>query len=341
MRQRTLDALRSIADALEIRSDREFTVSGNPGRLIDPAEESALGAPPSASPLIAGLLQAIYQGWYCRFDGPEPVEAGPGHDLLPALQAANAGRERWDVGWRIEAVQPDGRVTLRKADEARLAWPGEYVTQDGPGMPPRRDAGVLLRAPREGVDFQPGFYFAFGETLGAVDSSSPWVRFYWHLRPAGAAPLLAGLTRRLNRFEVPYRAKVLRHSSQYRRPDAGVLFVHRRHYQVTANLAAEVHGEIAAALRPGVPLFAKPLAPGLGVAEDPGNGESFGWQRCRAVAEGLWAAHSEGLSADERLPAIVRTLEHKGVDLAHPHLCRSRVDLYDIPAGLRRLEDAA
>lgn len=47
---------------------------------------------------------------------------------------------------------------------------------------------------------------------------------------------------------------------------------------------------------PPVPLFTKPLAPGLGLAEDPGDRLSFGQSRCRIAAEGLVRAHAQGVT---------------------------------------------
>jgi|GEM_PF-1560414 len=376
MRDHVLGELRSIVSAIEVRfgaggtggtggtagrTSVRVTVSGHPIEPLDPSRETALGAPVSESPWVAGLLQAVYQGWYCRSGvtgtgtgigtgtgtatnpdtgtAPAPAawsQAG-GQDLLPALRAANAGRERWDGGWSIAAVEADGRVAVEKGGQVRLVLPGEYVTRDGPGLAPRYGAAVHLRAPREGVDYQPGFYFAFSETLGPSSTTAAWVRLYWHVAAAAAPALVASLTSRLNLYQVPFRLKTLRQAAHYVRPDAAVLYVERRHYQAAAALAAEAYGEVAAGLRPAVPLFSKPLAPGLGVAEDPGvGGESFGWQRCRFVAEGLWrAAQAGAATAEDRLAAVVAHLEARGVDLDHPHLCRSRVDLYDPPAALR------
>lgn len=328
----TVAALRSIVESIAIQGDASFTVAGRPGRLADPAAGAVPGAPPPASPLEGGLIQEIYGRWYCRQAGPERPHPAADEDLLPALSAANAGRPRWEPGWTVSALLPGGAVAVAKAGRSRLAQPGELVTWDGPGVPPRPGSAASLQVAVESTTYQQGFYFAFGETLAGRADETDWVRLYWHVRADGAAPLLAGLSARLNRYQVPFRLKLLRLRSMYVRPDAAVLYVGRRHFQAAAALAAEVHAAVAGALRPQVGLFVKKLAPGLGVAEDPGNGESFGWQRCRLVAEGLIAARRRGIEdAGERLAALLEHLRQAGVDPARPHLTRSLTDFYEVP----------
>ena len=47
------------------------------------------------------------------------------------------------------------------------------------------------------------------------------------------------------------------------------------------------------------------LAPGLSLVEDPNNGESFGMNRCRIFAEGIWNAFAKGLTdRDSRLHEV-------------------------------------
>lgn len=325
-------ALRSIVSTIEITGEGSFTVAGRPGRLADPAAAAAAGAPAAASPLVGGLIQELYGRWYCRQAGPERAPAETDEDLLPALRSANAGRPRWEPGWTVGALLPGGAVSVIKAGRTRVAQPGELATWDGPGVPPRPGSPANLQVAIESTTYQPGFYFAFGETLAGRSDEAAWVRLYWNVRADGAAPLLAGLSSRLNRYQVPFRFKLLRLRSQYVRPDAAVLYVGRRHFQAAAALAAEVHDTVAGALRPQVGLFVKRLAPGLGVAEDPGNGESFGWQRCRLIAEGLCEARRRGVAdAGGRLAVLLEHLSRNGVDPDRPHLTRSLTDFYEVP----------
>ena len=69
-------------------------------------------APGETDPLPRALRDVLYARCYSRlFDGgvavPPVLGADPGFPLR--LSAANQGRDRWDDGWRIYEVRPDGR----------------------------------------------------------------------------------------------------------------------------------------------------------------------------------------------------------------------------------------
>ena len=56
----------------------------------------------------------------------------------------------------------------------------------------------------------------------------------------------------------------------------------------------------------------KALAPGLGIAEDPGEGNSFGLHRCGLIAEGLLRAREAGqASPSRRLATVIDCLEQR------------------------------
>jgi hypothetical protein len=70
----------------------------------------------------------------------------------------------------------------------------------------------------------------------------------------------------------------------------------------------------------------------LAFAEDPGNGESFGMNRCRILAEGIWSASAKGLtSEDDRLKEIAAYFGQYGLSLDRAHLNAQSADLYDTP----------
>jgi len=156
---------------------------------------------------------------------------------------------------------------------------------------------------------------------------------YWNVRAEGAVPLMRAATRGLNRFQVPFRMKCLTNTAFYTRNDAAVLYVDKRFYRITARVLARVYREIARHLRPDAPLFTKPLADGLALAEEPYTGESFGMQRCRILAEGLLGAHARGsrdeASRLEEVPAQTRI----GFYTGHTGIGHFYLRLHD-PAGV-------
>jgi len=86
-----------------------------------------------------------------------------------------------------------------------------------------------------------------------------------------------------------------------------------------------------------VPLFTRRLRAGIGVAEDPGNGESFGMHRCRLAADAIVAAWWQGRADPEaRFEAVEARFRLYGLTLDRPYLAPGSVDFFDaaIPAAV-------
>src|SRR5207249_7080323 len=168
-----------------------------------------------------------------RLDADQPA-AATDQGLADELSRANDTQDQWDREWQIRGVLPTGQIVAGQGEQTRLLWPGEYVTDDGPGIPPRVGAVIHLFSPRESRTMQAGFYFAFGGvgTLGGTR----WVRFYWNVEPHGAARLTSVVTSILNRFDVPFRLKCLSNKSLYHRTDATVIFVPKKFFAIAIPL---------------------------------------------------------------------------------------------------------
>ena len=335
MREQLAAQLEKIVRAVEVRSDDSFNFAGRHFPLAAQVPGHAHGfARQQANPLAALLEQTLYQHCYCRtFDGAlrdeQPLNV-QGVDLTPALSEANATRERWDTGWQVYQVLPSGQVLAHKDGRTRALWPGEFLSTDAPGMALRPGMNLSVFFMRETRTMQPGFYFAFGEAQAGETDNFSLARLYWNVRAEGAAPLMRSVTRGLNRFQVPFRMKCLTNTSFYTRNDAAVLYVDKRFYRVTARVLANVHEEVACHLRPDAPLFTKPLADGLALAEEPYTGESFGMQRCRMLAEGILSAHARGLRDEaSRLEEVERHFAAYGLRLEAPYLNPRSVDQYE------------
>jgi lantibiotic modifying enzyme len=116
------------------------------------------------------------------------------------------------------------------------------------------------------------------------------------------------------------------------RTDGVVLYVARRFMPVVLRLIALLAPELQQRLRPAVPLFSKPLLPGLGAADDPGTSESFGQVRSRLVADGIVDAWQQGRSSpQERYEAVLARFLRSGLSPIRPHLAPGLTDLYVLP----------
>ncbi len=324
--------LNEIFDALIIENEDSFTFAGRQYSANDPrfAPRSASASQHQASPIADVLTLAFYEHGYCRrFAGtlPDSPATATGEDLTAALSQANSSRDRWESGWTVAQTLASGQVAARRHGKARLFWPGEFMAAGAPG-PLNSGAQITVFWKRESTGLQPGFYFAFGEQSSDHQDERNWIRFYWNVRPGGAAALVRAVTAELNRFETPFRFKLLSNSRLYGRSDAAVLYVARRYYRVASQLLERVPKLLGSELQKDTPLFTKLLAPGLSLAEDPNTGESFGMHRCRLMAEAVMAAHSAGQSTSaRRLEALTRRFHEEGLSLEAPYLnARSKDD---------------
>lgn len=326
----------ALAAAVEIVSPIEYRLFGEPRVLSAPPLEG--GGPDGATLLLTALEGEIYSRLYVR---PRPASGSPTgtaeqRDFIGALSAANCGTGSWEPGWRVMGVEEDGRVAVSR--DAVTFWTGTEGVRTARGTLGEGDF-CRVRVAKELRHLLPGFYCAIGDGAGPAggDETDRLVRVYWHLTAAIAVDYMSAATTLLNRARIPFRTKVLSDPAGYGRADAGVLYVERRHFAAARGPVAALQRRFAGALRPEVPMFTRALAPGVGVAEDPGEGRSFGQARSAVAARALWQAHLRG-ETDERARtgAIAEGFRDEGLDPARPHLCPGSVDGYDLVPARER-----
>ena len=138
------------------------------------------------------------------------------------------------------------------------------------------------------------------------------------------------LTKNLNQYYIPFVFKCLNNPALFTRSDAAVLYVSKPYYAITATILASVYLQIKNELNPEIPGFTKELNPGLGLAEDPGNGESFGMSRCGIIAQGITAAYQSGLATNENtLYHIRKAFEGRGIQPGTLFLNAGSKDIYE------------
>ncbi|HEU0301602.1 MAG TPA: T3SS effector HopA1 family protein [Longimicrobium sp.] len=259
----------------------------------------------------------LYLHWYTRTDDLDGFDvAQDEYDHL--LRRLGEGRDRWERGWAVALELDDGTVLVEK--DARRQWvrPGGYVLRNPHGQ---AGAGARVDLFLPGCDdrLQEGFVHFFGATLSDSDPSLDLLRVYLSHPPGRMVAILPALLATLDRHHLPYRLKVLRRVADYRRADTAVLYVEDRYAPLALRLAAGVAG---AAGRPSPRLVAV-LRPGIGIAEDPSGGTSFGMDRCYSIATGL----SQLLGRPDAAPgevagAVLAALRADGVDPARPWYTR-------------------
>lgn len=323
--------LREVVEAVVIHAADRFTVSGESFEL--PPGDGGVSA------MAQPLANTLYQRLYCR---PERHRPGPPRDrrvarvFVDALSGANCGSGTWEPGWAVEEVEDDGTLVVHKERDDLTLW-----AQPEQFRPIQGEVGLgsmgRLRLGKELREMLPGYYTALGDAdQRADDAESPVeiVRFYWHLTAEMAPTWIRELTRRSNAAGVAFHAKVLSDPGTYFRADAGVLYVARVDLPTMRSLLPGLHAAVASHLRPSIPMFTKRLARGLAVAEDPGDGRSFGQHRCQLVAEGLVRAFESGKTAfGDVTDAIAARFADEGLVITRPWLNAGSRQLDAWPTG--------
>jgi hypothetical protein len=266
------------------------------------------------------LEQVLYTDWFAQAgrDGtPGTDDPGAMPTLVAQLRAVHAATLRLEPGWQALGHGGDGLVQAVRAGQYIELAPPDLVNLSHPGAP-----------------VQPGDWLAATTRRDAVNSAGWWVtcaavgpaperdmmRVYWNCPAPTAVPLVGALTTTLERLAVAYTLKCPSISSLFDRVDSLVLYLGRDTWPAVNSLLRDVHASFNQRLRPTVPPLTLRLGRGAAAAQDPGDGQSFGQSRVRAVVDGLLSA------ADRRVvdvggvtDVIGERLRAHGIDPARPY----------------------
>jgi len=347
----SFDALLPLLEQLAILSPTRIRFGGEqdididaitPTAAMTAVNPAATATADPAARLADTLSTLLYFFAYTRPYRNEPIDLaeltqGVVADaaFLGRLSAANPTQDRWEAGWKVFQVEPGGAVHVLKGDVATVAQPGQYAYLPGAGRAPLAGAIVDFSIARQSLQHQPGTYYAFGDAVAGDYDMARLTRFYFNVPSAQVDVLLRRLGRELNRYRVPYRFKCPVDPRRFDRSDSGVLYLARRHAPTVLRLLRPLAGELAPLLRADTPLFTRTLLPGVGAADEPGDGQSFGQSRARLLAQALVDA-GIGAGVDARRAALAARLRQHGIDPFRPYLAPGLADIYSLP-----LEEAA
>jgi hypothetical protein len=303
--------------------------SPTPPRWVRPN----VGADLARDYLLFTLTSHLYLNFYCH-GWPKAWGRAAGRRLVPAgdpafvrgLSEANRGGGHWQGGWEIRASSTNG-VRVARGGLELLARPEDLAMAKE--ADPVVGEVVGLWSPKESFSLSPGFYTAMGDEPWREQPPGGVVRLYWDVTPAGAAVLVESLTSGLNRSRVPFSLKVVNHPDGFQRCDAGVLYLANGDVAAATSDVRRTYERVAALLGSGRPAFTKALVQGLSLAEDPGQGESFGFHRSRLLAEAIIQAHEQRAGTlRARMGVVLRRFAEEGIDFATPYLRKDSTDGY-------------
>jgi hypothetical protein len=309
-----------------VTSPTTYDWFGRPSPRISRAVRAALTPAEAESFLVGRIAGELYRSWYVRGHSVRRDLEGaawhedPDAEFVRTLSQANSGRGGWERGWRV--AERDGeRLVLARGRLRVRAKPADC-------RPPGDVAGagerVSVRRPKELRNISPGHYLALGDAERPPGRQSTELRVYLHVRPAGAATLVAAATGACNAEAIPFSLKVLADPASFTRCDAAVLYLDDADFERARGPLRAIVDACGDDLDDPPPPFSKRLARGVGLGEHDGNRDaSFGTSRCRLVAQGVVAHARVG---GEVLEAVAASFGAAGLDLDRPYLVSASRD---------------
>ncbi|KGN31721.1 hypothetical protein N802_02835 [Knoellia sinensis KCTC 19936] len=277
---------------------------------------SADGEPPA---------EVLYRQWYA-VRSPAAIPFRPWDAPISAVaRAAHGSASDWaDADSVVVATGVAGVVVVAMPGGRRALCRGEYVTTSGrPGFPPR--VGDRVRALRRlGASAQDGWWRTWGEGWDRRNVPDELDRVYLRVRAGKTASLVNVVTSALghaNSRSCAWLLKVAAIPDELTRADGCVLYVAGADRE---RVRAMVADRVTGLTQGSPPPLTETVADGVGWAEDPGTGESFGEVRCAAIAaayERVLSARapSDAVSADEWLDEVAQEFRRRAIQPRSPH----------------------
>lgn len=319
------EQIEKIVSGIQIRSKRSYEIDGQPKFVKNQVPFSNYGGDfksfggnqvsntvTERQNLINSLISSIYATYYCGIEGDESMYKKPlkaeQQSFMDTLSEANSSKGGWDYNWEIYSVDGSRNAFVRKDGELRWLQPNSFQYQNPRQQHPQVNTFVRIKKDRDSRTIQDVFYHVFSDEL--FPQEVELARIYWNIKSESTAKLIRTLTGTLNDYRIPFQFKCLNHPNLYIRTDAAVLYLDKKHVHVVSILLKSILNELKDDLKEGIPMFTKKLHKGVGYAEDPGKGMSFGMSRSQVIAEALVESY---LTEKEDVLAYVLTiLEQKG-----------------------------
>jgi len=327
-RDRRLEELRLIAEGVTITRSSVGWFGERAGRL-----PTAFGELPEAEQRrhVELIVEELLYTHYYAVAGPAllgrveavQIAAGAG-TIMPSLVRSNPGRGRAESGWSYvrPGAAPDTLVATR--DGLTLSFPQDRLIapRGGPLAP---GAPLHVRTVAGSIAAASGFYIAHSDA--ELDYGLPLARMYLNVSISAAPSVLYNLCDSLNRHSLPFDFKIASERRHYHRADVAVLYLPRSAFADTLPAVISVLDAQPGSLRPELPRLVLELMPGLGAADDPQDGTSFGQHWCRLLACALCAC-GRTRSPKKRLSALMDVFGGHGRSLDRPYLLADQDDIY-------------
>lgn len=291
--------------------------------------------------LLFRITSRLYEDFYCRgepmhtFEGISVRQIPYGfNSFVKTLSSNNLGDGCIQNGWNVVSMNSE-RIIVNRNGLNLFLEPKDCLFSPTKNHKISLGMDVSIRLPKELLEISPGFYLVFGNKPLDTDKGEI-LRLYWNITSHGASTLIRNTTLILNKLEIPFNLKTLNNPNRYsRRVDTAVLYINRSDYAIVCKHIERIYYKVFVYLNQQTPVFTKKLAKGLGLAEDPGNKDSFGQHRCRILADGLISAYEEGKKEiSEKIEVVIARFKKEGIDIEKPFLNPKSVDRYEFDLSI-------
>lgn len=330
--------LDDILNSIKILSSTDFTYHDKLYRNIgkDRQNIDLIETDDNKQYIELSLEDLLYRAHHCRNissverKGSHRSEKNDIKDFTGELSKANTGTGTWEGGWEINRIEKDGQLAVKKNGLILWVNPKHFILTADTFTEVQVGSRGKIRMSREFRRLLPGFYMANSNAPFDHEKKDITVRIYWNIKKENAALLMETLTFELNNKQIPFRFKILSNPKHYPRADSGVLYIHKQYFNMSKTDIFNIYFRVKDFLNPLTPLFAKKLANGLSLAEDPNNGESFGQHRSRILAQAIKMIYKEKLSLSQQLVGeVANYFKKNGIDLTRPYLNTNSIDDYE------------
>jgi hypothetical protein len=309
-----------VRDALLAAARMTSVANGH--LVVDGMPVGRLSAPRDAhSGLLPDLASALYSRWFAGWWPSASIQQPTAETLgiVAKVRAAHWATEQFETGWVARAVGPLGAIAaFRGGDELHL-YPPDYVNVTRLAAPVRVGDSVAVTKRRDAAEPQDGWWLTWG-AAGAAPAES-MLRVYWNSGADGVAPLVNAITAVLENLELPYTMKCPADTTLFGRTDALVLYLAPDVWSAAKAGLRSAYERTAARIRPAAPPLTLRLANGVGIAEDPANGSSFGQSRALAVADGVLEVLAAGhVDTEDIIATLATRLSAHGISPDRPYL---------------------
>lgn len=263
------------------------------------------------------LADWLYTNWYLA-----PQEAFAVPAATPPFDALDSGLSEivdtlspWTDGWIVLVADVDGRCLAGKGEARRWVAPGRYAGPDRPGLPAMPGDRISMPDHLAWRDTDTGQWAA----QSPVPPDGPLVRVYVNVGPDGIGHAVRRIVAWLVDEDIKFRMKCPTSLAGFARVDALVLYLERADWPQLQDAVGSWAEDIAPLVRPGCPALTLSIAPGVGFAEDPGNGRSFGQHRCGLLADVIIKLPQESADVAAQLE---RAIAAAGIMATQPWRCQ-------------------